>query len=185
MNIRDLPYRIIGLPFFMILGLPFIVAHYAKWCVDFMRFGGKAFEGMGLIEDGNNGSGNVLDGCASYLDDWIIKGDVGVSSKTMWAAIKGCDIGPIYGDIPRDPDDFGRCYEFVKGCGISNDDLKIIYQRLPYWKPYIDNWEELCDMYESIIAEQDTYRKVAYHEMHGYMDILNHKSDIIKYERKQ
>ena len=31
MNIRDLPYRIIGLPFFMILGLPFIVAHYAKW----------------------------------------------------------------------------------------------------------------------------------------------------------
>ena len=52
MNIRDLPYRIIGLPFFMILGLPFIVAHYAKWCVDFMRFGGKAFEGMGLIEDG-------------------------------------------------------------------------------------------------------------------------------------
>ena len=51
MNIRDLPYRLIGLPFFMILGLPFIVAHYAKWCVDFMRFGGKAFEGMGLIED--------------------------------------------------------------------------------------------------------------------------------------
>ena len=170
MNIRDLPYRIIGLPFFMILGLPFIVAHYAKWCVDFMRFGGKAFEGMRLID---------------YLDDWIIKGDVGVSSKTMWAAIKRCDIGPIYGDIPRDPDDFGRCYEFVKGCGISNDDLKIIYQRLPYWKPYIDNWEELCDMYESIIAEQDTYRKVAYHEMHGYMDILKHKSDIIKYERKQ
>ena len=52
MNWRDLPYRLIGLPFFMILGLPFIVAHYAKWCVDFMRFGGKAFEGMGLIEDG-------------------------------------------------------------------------------------------------------------------------------------
>jgi len=51
MNWRDLPYRLIGLPFFMILGLPFIVAHYAKWCVDFMRFGGKAFEGMGLIED--------------------------------------------------------------------------------------------------------------------------------------
>ena len=51
MNIRDLPYRIIGLPFFMILGLPFMIAHYAKWCVDFMRFGGKAFEGMGLIED--------------------------------------------------------------------------------------------------------------------------------------
>ena len=51
MNIRDLPYRLIGLPFFMILRLPFIVAPYAKWCVDFMRFGGKAFEGMGLIEN--------------------------------------------------------------------------------------------------------------------------------------
>ena len=50
MNIRDLPYRIIGLPFFMILGLPFMVAHYTKWCVDFMRFGGEAFEDMGLIE---------------------------------------------------------------------------------------------------------------------------------------
>jgi len=32
MNIRDLPYRIIGLPFFMILGLPFMIAHYAKLC---------------------------------------------------------------------------------------------------------------------------------------------------------
>jgi hypothetical protein len=51
MNIRDLPYRLIGLPFFMILGLPFMVAHYVRWCVNFMRFGGEAFEDMGLIED--------------------------------------------------------------------------------------------------------------------------------------
>ena len=51
MNWRDLPYRLIGLPFFMILGLPFIVAHYAKWCVDFMRFGGRAFEDMGLVNE--------------------------------------------------------------------------------------------------------------------------------------
>ena len=51
MNIRDLPYRLIGLPFFMILGLPFMVAHYVRWCVDFMRFGGKAFENMGLVNE--------------------------------------------------------------------------------------------------------------------------------------
>ena len=51
MNWRDLPYRLIGLPFFMILGLPFMVAHYVRWCVNFMRFGGGAFEDMGLIED--------------------------------------------------------------------------------------------------------------------------------------
>ena len=43
MNWRDLPYRLIG--------LPFMVAHYVRWCVNFMRFGGKAFEGMGLIEN--------------------------------------------------------------------------------------------------------------------------------------
>ena len=51
MTIRDLPYRIIGLPFFMILGLPFMVAHYVRWCVDFMRFGGRAFEDMDLVNE--------------------------------------------------------------------------------------------------------------------------------------
>ena len=71
MNIRDLPYRIIGLPFFMILGLPFMVAHYVRWCVNFMRFGGETFEDMGLIEDKKQ----------LLKDDWVSKIKQRIESK--------------------------------------------------------------------------------------------------------
>ena len=50
------------------------------------------------------------------LDEWIINGDLGISSKTMWAALKDEDISQTHGDKPYDYDDFSRCYKLYFLC---------------------------------------------------------------------
>ncbi|MCB0374546.1 MAG: hypothetical protein KDD04_01355 [Sinomicrobium sp.] len=45
------------------------------------------------------------------LNEWIINGETGISSKTMWAAITGTVTAGRKGygfDVPHDPDDFRR-----------------------------------------------------------------------------
>lgn len=83
--------------------------------------------------------------------EWLFMGEVGISSKTMCAAIldqipaglgKGFDF-----DVPHDPDDFRRCFLFVQLCRISNKKLQIIKKRIPWYAPIIDNWNELVILY--------------------------------------
>lgn len=111
------------------------------------------------------------------LDEWIIKGEVGVSSKTMWAVLKGIEVNDTFGDKPYDPADFGRCYKFAKQCGLTNDDLNKISTILPYWEPYIKNWGKLCEMYE----ENENNNWTNYEEigMYEFMQLLLKESEII------
>ena len=86
------------------------------------------------------------------LNEWIINGEVGTSSKTMWAARSGAvQANPRMGvglNIPFDPDDFRRCKLFVDQCGLDADDLTVIKVIVPWFGPYIDNWDELVGLYE-------------------------------------
>jgi len=110
------------------------------------------------------------------LDDWIINGDIGISSKTMWAALKGLDIRPEYGNKPYDPDDFSRCYKLVKQCNITEQDLQKISRILPYWKPYIDNWHKLTKMYEQ--NNKDNWINSKKIGMYEFMQELSAESDL-------
>ncbi|MCF8219798.1 MAG: hypothetical protein K9J21_12565 [Bacteroidales bacterium] len=115
------------------------------------------------------------------LDEWIIYGQVGISSKTMWAALKGIKIEPTYGDKPYDPGDFSRCYRLAKQCELSKQDLSIITEKLPYWQPYIDNWDKLCKMYEdNKINNWKTHEEIG---MYDFMQKLREESDKIKYSK--
>lgn len=78
---------------------------------------------------------------------WIVSGDTGISSKTMWAAIMG--VVPYDPDVPYDGGDFGRCYRMCKACEATENDLKVVAVKFPYWKPIIDNWDKLCRLYEA------------------------------------
>lgn len=79
---------------------------------------------------------------------WIVSGDTGISSVTMWAALMGVPYTSYDGtradNYPHDADDFGRCYRLVKSCGITKEELRKVADVYPYWKPIIDNWEHLC-----------------------------------------
>ena len=50
-------------------------------------------------------------------------------------------------DTPRDADDFSRCYDLYKFCELTPADLQKVANRYPYWRPIIDQWDELCEMY--------------------------------------
>jgi len=86
------------------------------------------------------------------LDEWIVKGEVGVSSKTMWSAIKGVVKGnERMGwdfDTPSDPDDFRRCYLFFQQCKLTKEDLQTVANVFKWYKPLIDAWDELVNLYE-------------------------------------
>ena len=119
------------------------------------------------------------------LNEWVVLGDVGTSSKTMWAAITGAVTNGSKGghfDVPYDWDDFSRCYKLVRDCHLLNDDLQKVSNVFPWWKPFIDNWGKLCNMYESGSP------------MFGYIQSLEKESRIIdgwvesspgRWERKQ
>lgn len=113
------------------------------------------------------------------LDEWIIYGRVGISSKTMWAVLKNIEVEKDYGDIPYDPDDFSRCFELIVKCELTKKDLNKISDKLPYWKPFIDSWDKLNKMYaENINTNWDKCKEIG---MFEFMQELVDESRKIKY----
>ena len=85
------------------------------------------------------------------LDEWIISGDTGSSSKTMWAALKGIKIDNAKErrfDYPYDNADFGRCYRLVKNCNVSKEELLKVKEVFKWLAPLIDSWDDLAALYE-------------------------------------
>jgi hypothetical protein len=109
------------------------------------------------------------------LNEWIINGSVGQSSKTIWSVLQGVKMNN--GNKPYDPCDFGRCYELVNQCNILREDLKRVSRRLPYWKPYVDNWEKLTEMYEQ--NEKENWMNSKSIGMYDLMKKLRAESDLI------
>jgi len=87
------------------------------------------------------------------LNEWIIFGEVGMSSKTMWAIVSDIlnaeNIKNFRVEIPYDKGDFSRCYKLWKECELLDSDLMKIKETCPIWKPFIDNWYELVRLYET------------------------------------
>lgn len=100
------------------------------------------------------------------LDEWIIKGETGVSSKTIWAVMKKVETNKrrlnSFGgyDIPYDPDDFKRCYYIVRDCNLKSR-LNEIVKVFPAWQPFIKNWNKLEMM---LIKELATKKEAGMYE---------------------
>ena len=77
--------------------------------------------------------------------EWIGSHRVGISSRTMWCAIMG--VKCYKADVPYDADDFSRCYDLYKFSELTPADLQKVANIYPYWRPIIDQWDELCEMY--------------------------------------
>lgn len=72
--------------------------------------------------------------------EWIINGETGLSSMTIWSAFMGVKYDDA--DIPSDPDDFYRCLKVVHSCGWRNR-LAEISAAYPWWAPIVDAWPEM------------------------------------------
>ncbi len=85
-------------------------------------------------------------------EEWILTGEVGISSKTIWAVMMGVVKEPMrcdgwHYDTPRDPDDFSRCYKLIQLFPEWKSRLNEVSRIFPKWTPYIREWDKLTNLY--------------------------------------
>ena len=80
---------------------------------------------------------------------WLLGGDTGMSSKTICAVMVGAETPKYCGDVPGDPDDFGRCYRLLKLIPTWRGRLQEVADRYKEWGPLVREWTELERMYEA------------------------------------
>ena len=85
-------------------------------------------------------------------DWWLIHGEHGISSKTMFKYLDGRDIAE-YERHPCDPDDFSRCYKLLEAVPQWKSQLHKLKRISPVWAKLVDNWDKLTEMYEQNVRE--------------------------------
>ena len=74
--------------------------------------------------------------------DWILSGDTGTSSETIWGVMMG-GTKISFADIPYDPSDFGRCYRLLKKIPEWAVRLSEVADAFPKWEPFVGAWPDL------------------------------------------
>ncbi len=96
---------------------------------------------------------------------WLLGGDTGMSSKTICAVMAGAKTPPYCGDVPGDPDDFGRCYRLLKLIPTWRERLQEVADRHKEWGPLVREWTELERMYEAEETRRQATPKTLYRRM--------------------
>lgn len=122
---------------------------------------------------------NLLEVVMKTQNEWIINGETGISSKTIWAAINGVALkGDTYPkgmtfDVPHDPSDFSRCLRYVEDTGITKEQLKSVKDVFPRWSPFIDNWDKIVEVFKS------EFHLEAMHKTFDYIQELEKESRLL------
>ena len=86
--------------------------------------------------------------------EWLLKGDRGISSETIFGAVTGLWINSSKYP-PADPGDFYRCYKLIKQVPEWKEELHKVSELSKTWKNVIDNWEKLSELLEEQIEWRD------------------------------
>lgn len=80
---------------------------------------------------------------------WLAGGDTGISSKTIWSVMTGRRIGDRHWrpDVPRDPDDFGRCHRLLETFPGWRWRMPEVASVHPEWSRLVAAWDELTVLY--------------------------------------
>ena len=94
-------------------------------------------------------------------EQWIIEGEVGTSSKTIWAVMMGVVKGKKecnweY-DTPKDPDDFKRCWKLINAVPEWRSRLQEVADVFPKWIPFIREWDKLETMVIDWLVNVEAY----------------------------
>ena len=83
-------------------------------------------------------------------EDWIVSGDTGLSSKTIWRVMVGVTVTPAWHEVsvPHDWSDFGRCYRLLI-LFPWRIRLGEVAAQFPEWAPIVRQWDELTRLYEA------------------------------------
>ncbi len=111
-------------------------------------------------------------------EQWIVNGEVGTSSKTIWAVMQDAVIkdspraGWDYG-VPHDPDDFSRCWKLLILFPQWRRRLSEVAQVFPSWIGFIREWDKLEKMYLKNLTDKPEgfgYSKEMYNLMQQLED---------------
>lgn len=80
---------------------------------------------------------------------WLVNGNVGASSKTMFNCLIGNRNFAI--NHPYDPDDFSRCYELLEAVPEFKSRLYKLKRLSLEWSNIVDNWGKLIEYYENML----------------------------------
>jgi hypothetical protein len=83
----------------------------------------------------------------SAEDAWICGCDTGISSRTIFAVMRGTE--PDSADVPHDADDFGRCYRLLKAVPAWRPRLGEVAAKYPKWAGLVEHWDELTALFEA------------------------------------
>lgn len=72
--------------------------------------------------------------------DWLLTGEVGLSSKAMACAMFGDGSLKHY---PHDPDDFNRCLKFLNAIEGSRTQMYKLSYLSDEWKMLVKRWDEI------------------------------------------
>lgn len=86
--------------------------------------------------------------------EWLSKGDRGISSETIFGAISGLWIQSSKYP-PTDPSDFYRCYKLIKQVPEWKEELSKVAELSKTWKNVVDNWDKLSELLEEQIEWRD------------------------------
>lgn len=86
--------------------------------------------------------------------EWLLTGDRGISSETIFGAITGLVINRRKYP-PADPADFYRCYKLIKAVPEWKSELHKVAELSKPWKNVIDNWDKLSELLEEQIEWRD------------------------------
>lgn len=102
-------------------------------------------------------------------EQWIINGQVGTSSKTIWAVMMDAVLTSRKNSwdysVPHDPDDFSRCWKLLVLFPEWRKRLAEVSKVFPAWVGFVREWDKLAAMYEALLADDKYYSR----EMHDFM----------------
>ena len=78
-------------------------------------------------------------------EEWIVSGDRGMSSETIWAVMMGTR--PERPSTPWDPDDFGRCHRLLMAIPEWRERLPEVAAVYPEWTALVEHWDEMVFLY--------------------------------------
>jgi len=89
------------------------------------------------------------------LDWWLERGELGVSSETIYRAFTGDRVVSVRAaDVPHDPDDYRRCRALFDLIPEWRKDLSYLVMRYPWYKPFVNAWDEMDRLWDEEIGDR-------------------------------
>ena len=99
----------------------------------------------------------LSDAARLKIEDWLINGSVGTSSKTLASAALGIRIkNKSHRDAPHDPADFHRCFQLVKAVPEVVYAFPAVAKSVPTFKRILENWEMLSAIHKRDVTQGES-----------------------------